>query len=378
MKILTIAACPFPAPRGTPIRIERMAEALARRGHEVHVATYHFGDGQPSPLLHLHRIAGPARYHRSMPGPTWTKLVRLDPRLTRTVRRLLGDPYDVVHAHHVEGLLCAWRARGQRRVPVVFDAHTLLESELPAYGRIGGPMLRWVGRQLDRALPPLADHVIAVSDEIREQLLRLGRITPASVTVIGNGVETEQFPVNDARPANAVVAFAGNFAPYQGIDLLLQGFARLAARRPDARLRLLGTDDFAPWQGLVKRLGIEAQVQIVRLAFRELPAALAEASVLVSPRTECSGLPQKLLNYMASGVPVVAFAGSAKLNEHGRTGLVVRNGDTDALAQAMAQVIDDPALGRSLGRAAREVVLAGHSWDQVAQRVEQVFRAVTR
>ena len=41
MRIAIVAACPFPLPRGTPVRILRMAEALADRGHEVHVVTYH-------------------------------------------------------------------------------------------------------------------------------------------------------------------------------------------------------------------------------------------------------------------------------------------------------------------------------------------------
>lgn len=51
-----VAACPLPYPRGTRVRILRMAEALARRGHEVHVVTYHLGAGELSPMLHVHRI----------------------------------------------------------------------------------------------------------------------------------------------------------------------------------------------------------------------------------------------------------------------------------------------------------------------------------
>ena len=59
----------------------------------------------------------------------------LDPLLTYKLRQLLkAHSFDVIHAHHYEGLLAALCARGRRNPPVVFDSHTLLETELPHYG----------------------------------------------------------------------------------------------------------------------------------------------------------------------------------------------------------------------------------------------------
>ena len=87
MRIAMVAACPFPWPRGTPIRIHRMAEALGRRGHEVHVVTYNFGDAIPTPHMTVHRMPSPANYTRGEPGPTATKLALLDPLLTRKLRK---------------------------------------------------------------------------------------------------------------------------------------------------------------------------------------------------------------------------------------------------------------------------------------------------
>src|SRR6202789_3251850 len=103
MKIAMVAACPFPSPRGTPIRAHRMAEALGRRGHDVHVVTYHLGDAVRTPHMTVHRIAGPASYTRTAPGPTLTKLALLDPLLARKLRSVLrGGHFDVIHAHHYE------------------------------------------------------------------------------------------------------------------------------------------------------------------------------------------------------------------------------------------------------------------------------------
>ena len=76
-----VAACPFPYARGTPIRILRMAEALAQIGHEIHVVTYHLGAGAASAALHIHRTAELASYRHFGPGPTFGKLCVLDPLL---------------------------------------------------------------------------------------------------------------------------------------------------------------------------------------------------------------------------------------------------------------------------------------------------------
>src|SRR5690606_22032159 len=74
LRIAMIAACPFPYPRGTPIRIFRMAEALGLRGHAVHVVTYHIGQSIGDAPIYVHRIPRVPGYRRAAPGPTYAKL----------------------------------------------------------------------------------------------------------------------------------------------------------------------------------------------------------------------------------------------------------------------------------------------------------------
>ncbi|HET6798440.1 MAG TPA: hypothetical protein VFH40_14870, partial [Gemmatimonadales bacterium] len=87
LRIAMIAACPFPWPRGTPIRIHRIAEAVARRGHHVHVVTYHLGQDLADPPFVMHRIRDVPGYRRTDPGPTLRKLFQLDPMLAGRLRR---------------------------------------------------------------------------------------------------------------------------------------------------------------------------------------------------------------------------------------------------------------------------------------------------
>jgi glycosyltransferase involved in cell wall biosynthesis len=379
MRIAMVAACPFPWPRGTPIRIHRMAEALGRRGHDVHVVTYHLADHTATPSMTVHRIAGPRWYSRTAPGPTLTKLALLDPLLTRKLRGLLrAISFDVIHAHHYEGLLAALFARARRVPPIVFDSHTLLESELPHYGRGFESALRArVGRMLDRCLPKRAQHVVAVSDDMRTNYEAAG-LPSAGITVISNGVEVEHFRANRQNPGDGrLLAFAGNLARYQRIDLLLAAFAEVRRRDERIRLRLLTSDDFGPFRALCERLGIDRGLEVRRVDYETLPGELAGATVLANPRIDCSGMPQKLLNYMASGTPVVSFAGSAKLLEHEHSGLVVPNGDVKGFAAAVLRLMLDADLRRRLGSRAQDLVACEYGWDRVAQRVERVYARVT-
>ena len=376
LRVAMIAACPFPWPRGTPVRIQRMAEAVARRGHAVHVVTYHLGEDPGDAPYVVHRIRDVPAYRRTDPGPTLRKLFQLDPMLAGLLRRLHHElRFDLVHAHHYEGLLVASHAvRGG--VPIVYDAHTLLTSELPTYP-LGLPRgcIRAVAPWLDGHLPRRADRVIAVSEAIRDALTTLGASAPERVHVIPSGVEWERFPVErGSAPDGRTVIFTGNLAPYQGVNFMLEAFALLHARRADVRLMIVTDSPFTPFEPLARRLGVLAAVDLRRATFPEQPALLAAATVAVNPRIRCAGIPQKLLNYMAAGLPIASFEGSAGPVRHEVSGLRVPDGDTAAMADALERLLTDRVLARALGDAARDQVRREFSWEQVAAQVEQVYR----
>jgi glycosyltransferase involved in cell wall biosynthesis len=174
-----VAACPFPWPRGTPVRIQRLAEALVQEGNTVDVVTYHLGKSIDELPFQVHRIAKIFYYNRVSAGPSLTKLFVLDPmvmhrllRITKTVR------YDIIHAHHIEGLMIALSARALGlNLPIIYDAHTLIGSEILDYGLpIGSGFKRRVGDFLDYSLTRRADSVIAVTDFIKNAFELRGRL----------------------------------------------------------------------------------------------------------------------------------------------------------------------------------------------------------
>ncbi len=190
-----------------------------------------------------------------------------------------------------------------------------------------------------------------------------------------NGVETANFCVEDAVPADGTVRliYTGTLAPYQDVDLLLEAFALARRTRKDLRLCFSVSSPFDPYEAQAQRLGVRHAIDVVPDGFAELPTRLARSSIAVLPRTRCPGIPQKLLNYMAAAKPIVASAGSAKILDHERTGLVVPNGNVAAFADAILRLAGNPGLARELGRCAREHVERSCSWDHAAEQLEQIY-----
>lgn len=382
LRVLVVAACPFPYPRGTPVRVQREAEALADRGLEVEVATYHLGAAEPPRGVAVHRISPPIRYAKVTPGPSPAKIAILDPQLVALVRRRhAAMPFDVIHAHHYEGLAVALAARLPGRPPIVYDAHTMLASELPSFApRPLRGLARRIGLAIDRALPPRADHVVTVTETIRARMVGELGLPAAKATFVPNGVELEHFatvmpgaPLRDGRAP--MIMFTGNLAAYQRIDLLLGAFAHLRRARADARLLVVTDGSFAPYEGLAAELGVRDAVDLVPAPpFAELPALLATADVCANPRTDCDGMPVKLLNYLAAARPVVSFAGSAPGIAPGDAAMLVPDADVAAFAQALRALIEDPELARALGARGREHVARHYRWPAAAATLEEIYR----
>jgi glycosyltransferase involved in cell wall biosynthesis len=346
-RIAMVAACPFPADRGTPARIFHMANELARRGHHVDVVTYHLGDRTRPSAFRVRRIVTIKTYRKLSPGPTLQKVLIVDFCLaTKLVATLRRARYDIIHA--------------------------------PCYHGRFARVLAWIGRVLDRNLPGRADQVIVVSEEIRGRLIEYG-IPADIVSLVPNGVEESFF--NAQRPPAAMtgrsapprLVFAGNLAPYQGIDLLLRAFAESRWRRPGLRLRILSSSPFAAYEALAMELGVRHAIELVHPSLDDLPAELAAADILLNPRVTGAGLPQKMLNYMAAGRPIVSFAGTARYLDHERNALIVADGDVSSFADAILRLIGDRALATRLGNAARELAREQLSWSRTARGVEDVY-----
>ena len=387
-----IAACPFPWPRGTPVRIQRLAQALVEEGHTVDVITYHLGKSSENLPFKVFRIAKVFYYNRVSAGPSISKLFVLNPMLVRSLLKIgkTGD-YDIIHGHHIEGVMVAHAARVMGlNLPIVYDAHTLVGSDLLDYGpAIGASIKRFVGSFLDHFFARQADSVIAVTDAIKDEFVTHDSQPADRIHVIPNGIEEEFIQraekarleyaaciekknIVAGKPA-PIFMYAGNTAAYQGIDLMLKAFALVEQRIPDAQLKILTHESFADYLALSDSLGITDKLSILDVLLEDLPAMLVQADVLLNPRTRCAGIPQKLLNYMAAGRPVVSFAGSAKIVIDQVDGLVVENGNIHAFSEAMLELVFNTKLGDTIAAAGLKSMQTRYSWNSAAKQTLAVY-----
>lgn len=379
LRICIVAACPVPYPRGTPVRVTRFAEALAARGHEVHLVTYGFGSGPIDPAVHVHRGPHPSLLNPGRAGPSIGKLAVLDPILVMQLRSLLRrHEFDLVHAHHYEGLLAALAVSGPR-IPVVYDAHTVLESELPSYGgRLTAGFLRRVGRWIDRTIPARARFVVAASDRLKDYLVDNGVLPEERVAAIGNGIELSALSMKSepgvAAKGEGVMAYAGNLAPFQGIDMLLEAFKSVSEARPGARLRVLTDCSFEPYEELARGLQIRKRIELRSVPSEDLPAELSAVHVAVNPRPRCDGVSMKNLNYMAASRPLVGFADSLHPAVDRRSGIAVHTVSGEALGERISWLLDRPEEGVRLGREARLTIEREYTWPRQAARLEAIYQ----
>jgi glycosyltransferase involved in cell wall biosynthesis len=223
------------------------------------------------------------------------------------------------------------------------------EDTDPGQKGLGAP---W--KQLRRALYPRADRIVVLSQEAKsyfpEAIARKTAILPNPIAIA---------PPGPAREKTGKTAIAiGRFVPDKGFNLLLDAFARIAARHPEWSLVIWGDGPLrAELEAQRARLGLEERVQFPgRTAdpFSELRAADLFA---MSSRRE--GFPMALGEAMACGLPAVSFdcpSGPRQLIRPGLDGVLVPDGDVPALAEAMSALMVDDAERARLAERAPDVL----------------------
>jgi len=320
----------------------------------------------------------------SIPGDPEDRRMHL-PALRRVLRGLHAEYFDLVHVQtpflaHYAGVRFARR----RGLPVLATYHTLFEEYLHHYV----PMLpRAVGRALARTFTrsqcAQLDALVAPSEPMRELLVEYGVRT--RIEVIPTGLPAERYIPGDGARFRAtygiaadrpLLLYVGRVAYEKNIEFLLHAFVALLRRRPEALFTIAGEGPAqARLQSLAAELGIAHQVQFVGYLEREhaLADCYAAADVFVfASRTETQGL--VLLEALAQGRPVVSTAhlGTASILQAGCGARVVPD-KPEVFAQAVADLLDDPARAARLSSQARAYALTWAS-SQMAGRLAELYR----
>ncbi|MEO6277717.1 glycosyltransferase [Roseateles sp.] len=230
------------------------------------------------------------------------------------------------------------------------------------------PLSRWLSRRLARHSAAL----VGVSEGVRESLLAQG--LPADKTVaIPNGVDLARFPAPGGE-REAGIVMSARFARQKDHATLIEAVARLASQGLKPRLQLAGTGPLlSRMRSRVASLGLGEQIAFLG-HHGDMPGLLGWQALYVLS-THYEGMPLALVEAMAAGCACVAsdVIGVRGVIEHGVSGLLVPEGDVQALADAIARLLRDPALAARLGAAARERALAEHGLALMRERYEALI-----
>lgn len=383
MRVLFLAPQPFFVERGTPIAVKLAVAALCAAGHQVDLVTFHDGSDVRIDNLRHFRIAKPPFISRVPIGFSLSKVI-CDLWLAASAYRLIRTGrYDVVHAVE-EAVFVALAARPFKRFLLVYDMDSLMSDQLIekwSWLQPLQPVFAWWERLAVRK----ADLVLPVCRSIADRIApfahpRRLHLMPDAVLEQPEGADAS---TEDVRARFGVTGplmlYVGNLEPYQGLDLLLEGLARLP---PAERCHLViiggnGTA-VAQYANRVSQLALGSHVHLAGprpLAL--LGSYLTQADILCSPRLKGVNTPMKIYSYMASGRAILAtdiLSHTQVLDDS--TALLVPP-TPDGVARGIQMLLRDSDHRERIGRNAALRARSTYSMPVFRRRLEEAYACLS-
>ncbi|MBU1747931.1 MAG: glycosyltransferase family 4 protein [Chloroflexi bacterium] len=393
-RILKVVPTSFFADYGCHVRILEEARILQALGHQVTICTYNNGT-DPDALTIRRTMHLPFQKDVNI-GSSWQKIVMDALLFFTTLRAVWTVRPDVIHAHLHEGALLGWATGSTRRVPLVFDFQGSLVSEMVDHhflrrdGAFFGPVQR-----LERWIDGLPRAIITSTQHAADLLVREFACPNERIHVIQDRVNANTFRPRwqTDQQANVetlkaelgiprdrqVIVYLGLLAEYQGISLLLHAAHQLVVQqhRSDLHFVIMGYPAEDYYRRVADQMGLTAYTTFTgRVPYPQASRYLALGDLAVSPKvsdTEGSG---KLLNYMAMGLPTVAFDTPVSREFLGEHGSYAEIGNPAALAAAIAEVIDHAEAAQAQAHALRERAERDYAWAEAGRQIVQVYDQV--
>ena len=373
------------------MRILEEARILQQMGNRVAICTYQQGrdiDGleirRTWPLpWHTHYEVGSSRHKVAFDALLLFKALSVG----------LQVRPDIVHGHLHEGALVGYVVSKLLGVPLVFDFQGSMTSEMVDHRFLNpsGPFYRPT-RWMEEKIVRLPSAIITSSHHAADFLTNDFRCPPDRITAIPDCVNAEFFAPNGARQTTAamkahlgipsgrqVVVYLGLLAEWQGTGVLLQAASQLLSRRPNVQFLIMGFPGVETYRLLAQGLGLDSHVTFTgKIPYDQAPKFLSLGDVAVAPKTSATEGSGKLLNYMAMGLPTVAFDVPVSREYLDSFGAYARPGDATSLAETLEALLTDTERAQVLGQGLRARALEHYSWAAAGEKIMDVYNSVCR
>lgn len=394
MRILHVLDHGLPLQSGYTFRTRAILKAQIARGWDVAAVT---GPRHGVARVNAEVVDGLDFYRTEVPAPArspireWREIAALADRVAAVARDFRPD---VIHAHSpVLDAMAALRAGKQLGVPVLYEIRAFWEDAAVGNGTGTDGSLRYrATRWLETRAVRRADAVAVICEGLKGDLVARG-IDPAKIMVSPNGVDLtlfgEPLPRDVALGAELglasgddVVGFIGSFYDYEGLDDLIAAMPALVARRPAARLLLVGGGPMeqalraqaaaSPVAGAIRFVG--------RVPHTDVERYYSLVDVLAYPRKKMRltdlVTPLKPLEAMAQRRLVAAsdVGGHRELIRDGDTGTLFAPDDSAAIANALAGIFADRQGWDARRSRARAFVERDRNWSSNISRYAPVYQ----
>lgn len=344
-----------------------LAHHLDPTNHRMSIACFYEG----GPLQDCFEAEGVRTFNLESPCES-------DPRAIIRAKQLIDRLRpDVVHTHLLRADIFAGAAARWAGVSTIL-------STVCAIGAFRRSRRRRTDYLLDRVSASLPTHILAVSEAVKRDCIDRCRVDPEDVTVIHTGVDQpEKSDVDAGRQLRrrwgigrdqALVVTVGRLSYEKGIDVLIDAAVFVHQSSPEVRFVVVGNGpEESELQRRIDDRNLRGVVRLVGFLDDIWPALLA-ADIFCMP-SKSEGMPNAILEAMLVSCPIVATAvgGIPEAIEHEQNGLLVSQSDPGELAKTIQRLIDDPALSKRLGAAARETVEERFLASDVARRYAALY-----
>ncbi|MBN1551504.1 glycosyltransferase family 4 protein [bacterium] len=387
MKILMIAPEPVFRLRGTPFSIRDRCRALSDLGHTVDLLTYPFGDDFVFPNVAIHRTRRIPLIKDVKIGFSFAK-IPLDACLfVKAFRALKRASYDLIHTHEEAGMMGAILSR-KFNLPHLYDMHSSLPQQFENYNTLNVKSVMNMMRRFEKYILKHSQGIIAICPHLKE--IALKAVPDANVAVIENLAQMEgeipspeeirSFKSKMGLEDGFVVGYTGTFEINQGLELLIDAFAKFHNRIPSSCLYLVGGtgEQIENIKNLSQKAGILNACRIPgKLPRAQMGVVMASCDVLVSPRIIGTNTPLKLYSYLKSGVPILATDLLTHTQVLDRSVAVLTEVSPEAVCNGLLELYANPDKRKDLAAAAREREEKYYSYpaykEKLAALIEGIF-----
>ena len=302
------------------------------------------------------------------------------------------NEYDVIYARDFHTVIIAFLPRRIFKKRLVFEINGLASEEQKLKGNsVFRHILSFSIGRAERIAANYSDRIISVTPQIADYLIRSFNCRPDKVKVVSNGVNTEKFhPIDDPvllenfrkslgiGQQEAVVAFVGNLAPWQGVEYLIRVAPSLLEISQGLKYLIVGNGALkGEFEDEVKRLGLSNLFIFTgTVDYENIPLYINIADICVTfkKRLKSGYSPIKLYEYMACGKPVVAsrVEGLEFIEAEG-AGQLAEPEDTTSLRQVLLDLLRDSEKRVSMGRRGLQIVREKFDWKKKVGEIEKVL-----